>query len=203
EGQPKPIEIHVDPDPVCDRGPFPWDQLDRAQESHYDDIFRYYSPWPRANNSVVRTVTELGFGKTYTAEFFHDGKLDKKTFTVVEGPAYFDNSPRYKDAKLGVTVKNLTYEVQRYMLRTADEPGVIVGKIELGSRASKAGLKPFEVITHVNDQPVMNVQDFEKLMTNQDEVRLSVKRMTKGRIVKVKLGEGAVQETPAEEPAKE
>ncbi|MCL2646206.1 MAG: PDZ domain-containing protein [Phycisphaerales bacterium] len=193
EGQPKPIEVHVDPDPMADRG-FPWDQLDRAQESNFDDIFRYYSPWPRANSGVVRTVTELGFGKHYTAEFFHDAKVDKKTFTVVEGPAYFDNAPKYKDAKLGLTVKDLTYEVQRYMQKKTDDPGVIVGKIELGSRASKAGIKPFEVITHVNDQPVMNVKDFEKLMAGQDEVRLSVKRMTKGRIVKVKLAEaGATQ----------
>ena len=143
-------------------------------------------------------VTELGFGKKYTAEFFHDGKVDAKAFTVVEGPAHFDNAPKYKEARLGLTVKDLTYEVRRYMQKKVDDPGVIVGKIEMGSRASKAGIKPYEVITHVNDQPVMNVKDFERLTKGQEEVRLSVKRMTKGRIVKVMLTEGAGKESATE-----
>ena len=86
------------------------------------------------------------------------------------------------------------------MQKKADDPGVIIGGIEMGSRASKAGLKPYEIITHVNDQPVMNVKDFEKLTKDQKEVRLSVKRMTQGRIVKIKLVDEAATE-PATAPA--
>ena len=192
EGQPKPIEVHVDADPFSDQ-PFPWERLDGAPESVFERIFMY-TPWPRAANSVVRAITEVGFGKKYTVEFFHDGKVDKKDFVVAEGPAHFDTAPKYKEPGLGLTVKDMTYEVRRYMQKKLEDPGVIVGKIEMGSKASKAGIKPFEVITHVNDQPVMNVKDFEKLTKGQEEVRLSVKRMTKGRIVKIKVTDAAASQ---------
>jgi len=62
---------------------------------------------------------------------------------------------------------------------------VIISKIEMGSKASKAGIKQYEVITHVNDQPVKNVKEFENATKDQTELNLSIKRMTAGRIVKV------------------
>jgi hypothetical protein len=199
ENQPKPIDVKVTNEPYAER-PFPWDQLATVPEAYFDRVLEY-SPWPRAENTLVRTITDLGFNTKYTAEFFHDGKIDKKPFTVIEGPAHWDSAPKYKDARLGFTVKDMTYEVRRYMQKKADDPGVIIGKIEMGSKASKAGVKPYEVITHVNDQPVLNVKDFEKLMKDQKEVRLSVKRMTNGRIVKIKLDEPAGNgEAPATAP---
>jgi S1-C subfamily serine protease len=85
-------------------------------------------------------------------------------------------------------VRNLTYEVRRYFQKAPGEGGVIVSKIEPGSKAAVSGIKPYEIITHVNDQPVGNVKDFEKLIAGQGELRLSVKRMTKGRVVKIKMG---------------
>jgi len=88
---------------------------------------------------------------------------------------------------MGLTLRDLTYEVRRYFQRKDDEPGVIISKIEQGSKASTSGLKPYEIITHVNDQPVRTVKEFQKLTDNQTELRLSVKRMAKGRQVKIIL----------------
>jgi S1-C subfamily serine protease len=78
----------------------------------------------------------------------------------------------------------MTYEVVRYFQRPDGDPGVVISKIEIGSKASTAGLKPFEIITHVNDQPVKSVKEFEQSVKGQQTLRLSVKRMTKGRQVK-------------------
>src|SRR5690606_27951764 len=117
EDQPKPIDVHVTPEQWAER-PFPWDRLDELPEAVFDRILDV-SPWPRAENAVVRTVTDLGFGKKFTMVFFHDGKLDRKSFTVVQGPTYFDSAPRYKHAGMGFTVKDLTYEVRRYMQKKA------------------------------------------------------------------------------------
>jgi serine protease Do len=80
----------------------------------------------------------------------------------------------------------VTYEVRRYLQRKADEPGVVVSKVEPGGRAGVAGVRPYELITHVNDQPVNNVGEFEKLTAASGELKLSVRRMAKGRIVTVK-----------------
>ena len=49
-----------------------------------------------------------------------------------------------------------------------------------------AGVKPYELITHINEQPVNNVKDFEKLVAIGGELKLSLKRMAKGRIVSIK-----------------
>jgi hypothetical protein len=53
----------------------------------------------------------------------------------------------------------------------------------------------------VNDQPVANVAEFKKLVTNPGELRLSLKRMTKGRIVTIRDTGGNSQ--PAEKKDKE
>ena len=86
-----------------------------------------------------------------------------------------------------MTVRDLTYELRQYFRRPVSEPGVIVSKIEPGSKASVAGLRPYEIITHVNDQPVMNVKEFETLTAQSGELRFEVKRWTRGRVVKVTL----------------
>ena len=67
------------------------------------------------------------------------------------------------------------------------DPGVVISRLEAGSKASVSGLKPYELITHINDKPVNNTEDFQRLTKGQQELRLSVKRMTRGRIVKIQL----------------
>ena len=126
-------------------------------------------------------------GTKYTAEIAVDGKVEQKQFDVVPSPSHFGSAPRYKSDALGMTVRDMTFEVRRYMQRSPQDPGVVISKIEPGGRASVAGLKPYEIITHVNDQPANNVSDFQRLCKGSEELRLSVKRMTRGRIVKIKV----------------
>jgi hypothetical protein len=183
EGEPKPIEVNIESDRFSDQ-PFPWERLSEAPESVFD---RIPTPWPTVETSLVRTLTDMGFGKKFVAEFAHDGKVEKKEFSVAQGPVSYDSAPKYKHDGLGLTVRDMTYEVRRYFQKKEDEPGVVVSKIEMGSKASVAGIKPYEVITHVNDQEVRSVKDFERLAKDQTELRLGVKRMTAGRIVKVSL----------------
>jgi hypothetical protein len=183
EGLPKPIEVELGED-ESERGPFPWERLDELQEQYYD---RIPTPWPNAENSFTRALTDLGFGKKFQAEFFHDGKVLTKDFAVVASPPHYDAAPRAKAAALGLTVRDLTYEVRRYFQKAPEDPGVIVSRIEPGSRASVAGIKPYEIITHVNDKPVKDSKDFENAVPKEGELRLSVKRMNQGRVVKMNL----------------
>jgi S1-C subfamily serine protease len=199
EGQPKPLEVRLDREDRMD-GPFPWEELDEVQEQYYD---RIPTPWPGVENPLTRALTDLGFGTKFKAEFFADGKSVEKDLEVVPSPAHYDSAPRLKSAPLGLTVRDMTYEVRRYFQKKDDEPGVVVSKVEPGGKVSVAGIKPFEIITHVNDKPVMNVKDFEAATAGQEELRLSVKRMTRGRVVKIKMiGAAAAAKPPAaEEPA--
>jgi serine protease Do len=181
-GQPLPVEVEV-PEDYARGQPFPWDRLDEVHEQYFE---RIPTPWPAVENPFIRSLTDLGFGTRYTAEFFVDGKMTTQEFEVVAGPLHYNSAPRYKSEAVGVTVRDLTYDVRRYLQRKADEPGVVISKIEAGSKASVAGVKPYELITHINEQPVKSVKDFEKLVAAGGELKLSLKRMAKGRIVSIK-----------------
>ena len=187
EDQPKPIEVRIQ-ESLFTRRPFPWDQLEQVPEQYFDRIPR---PWPPAENNFTRELTDLGFGTTFTADFFVDGEVVKKEFEITHSPPHFDSAEKFKSEPTGLTVKDLTYELRRYFRRPEGEPGVIVATIEPGSKASVAGMKPYEIITHVNDEPVLNVKDFEKRTADGGELRLSVKRWTRGRVVKISVDEEA------------
>ncbi|MBE3096921.1 MAG: PDZ domain-containing protein [Planctomycetes bacterium] len=197
EGQPKPLEVALDRDDRME-GPFPWEELDELQEQYYD---RIPTPWPSIENSLTRALTDLGFGTRYKAECFHDGQPVLKDLEVVQSPPHYESAPRYKSQALGLTVRDVTYEVRRYFQKKDDEPGVIISKIEPGGKASVAGVKPYEIVTHVNDKPIANVKDFESAIQKQEELRLSVKRMTRGRVVKIKMAAAAA--APAKAPGPE
>ena len=183
-GQPLPVEVQLEED--SGRGQaFPWERLDEVPDQYFE---RIPMPWPATENSFTRALTDLGFGTRYTAEFFAGGKLVAKEFEVVAGPADYESAARYKSETLGVTVRDLTYDVRRYLQRKGDEPGVVISKIETGSKVSIAGVKPYELITHINEQPVNNVKDFEKLSAAKGELKFSIKRMNRGRIATVKNG---------------
>lgn len=182
EGEPKPLDISVEDDDFG--GSFPWERWDELPEQYFDQIPK---PWPAADSSLAQSLTRLGFGRAFELELFRDGEVKRIAMTVEQSPHHFDSAARHKNKALGITVRNLTYEVNRYFQRTTDEPGLIISKIEPGSKASVAGLKPYEIITHVNDEPVRTVKEFKRRLQNEDTLRLTVKRMTKGRIVRIKL----------------
>ncbi len=184
-GQPLPVEVQLEEDGQRGQA-FPWERLDEVPDQYFE---RIPMPWPATENSFTRSLTDLGFGTRYTAEFFAGGKLVAKEFEVVAGPADYNSAARFKSEPLGVTVRDLTYDVRRYLQRKGDEPGVVISKIETGSKVSIAGVKPYELITHINEQPVNNVKDFEKLSAAKGELKFSIKRMNRGRIATVKNGE--------------
>lgn len=181
--QPVPIEVQLEEDFARAQG-FPWERLDEIRDQFFE---RIPTPWPPVETPFTRALTDLGFGTRVTAEFVEEGKLLSREFEVVPGPTHYESAVRFKSESLGITVRNLTYDVRRYIQRKADEPGVVVSRIEPGGRASVAGVKPYELITHVQDQPVATVADFERLVAaEKGDLKLTLKRMAKGRIVTIR-----------------
>ncbi len=185
EGHPKPLEVRIQRD-HSSFGGFSWDDI-QANEIPAEYLNQLPKPWPSAENSFTRALTELGFGTQYRAEFWHGGKLVAKEFKVVESPRHFDSAVRYKSDVLGITVRDLTYEVRRHLQKKPDDPGVIVSKVEPGGKAAVAGVIPYELITHINDKAVHAVGDFEKLTQPGGELRLSIKRQNKGRLARIRV----------------
>ncbi len=189
--QPRPMEIALDDSDSGFGEMFPWDQLSDLPEEYYDQL---PTPWADAENNLIRSLTDFGFGTHFQAEIFRNGEVITRDMVITESPSHYNSAKRFKSEAMGITVRNLTYEVQRYFRLTPADPGVIVSKIEPGSKASVGGIKPFEIITHVNDAPVANVEAFETMIQAGGELKLSVKRMTKGRIVNLKLDAAAPTE---------
>jgi len=177
--EPVPIEVHLDED-MMRAQPFPWERLDELREQFFD---RMPTPWAPVENRFTRALTDLGFGRKFTLEYMVDGKLLTHDFEVTPSPVHYESAPRWKSERLGMTVRDITYDVRRYTQRKADEPGVVISKLEPGGKASVAGVKPFEIVTHVNDEPVSDIKAFERLTRVPGELKLSIKRMAKGRIV--------------------
>ena len=181
--QPVPIEVQLEEDFARAQG-FPWERLDDIRDQFFE---RIPTPWPPVETPLTRALTDLGFGTRVTAEFVDEGKVLSREFEVVPGPTHYESAARFKSESLGITVRNLTYDVRRYIQRKADEPGVVVSRIEPGGRASVAGVKPYELITHVQDQPVSTVAEFERLVAaEKGDLKLTLKRMAKGRIVTIR-----------------
>jgi S1-C subfamily serine protease len=191
EGDPKPIDIKAREYAPGDN--FPWQRWDSLPARYWDGKFP--TPWQPTETFLTRKLTDIGCGKKFTATFFADGEQVKKKFTVVSSPTHYHTAAKFKSTKVGLTVREMTYEVRRYFLKTAKDPGVIVSSVEPGSKAGVGGVRPFEIITHVNDKPVNSVKEFEKAIEGKDELRLSVLRMTKNRLVKLRMSGGSTTNT--------
>ncbi len=179
EGVPHPLPVQLQESYTQ---PFPWDQLDHIPEQYFEQI---PPPWPSAENEFTRMLTDLGAGTEYVAVFSRGGDSIEKKFVVETGPPHYEVAPRHRCDTLGLTVRNTTAEVLRYLQRGAEDPGVVVSRVEAGGRASVAGVKPYELITHINHTPVRSVQDFARLADAAGALSLSVKRMAAERIVKI------------------
>lgn len=185
KGQPKPLEV-VGYGGGGEFGGFDMfgEMMDQMPEEYFDQMPK---PWGDVETPLARALTDIGFGTPFTADVWRDGKLITKDFTIKQGPAHYGSAARFKSEAAGISIRDLTYEVRRHYQLKPDEQGVIVSKIEKGSKAATAGLKPYEIIQSVNDQPVKTVADLEKALAPGGEFKLFVKRMTEGRVVKIKV----------------
>ncbi len=203
EGEPKPLEVIAGADDFFGGEGFPWSRLDEIPERVFD---RIPAPWPATETPLTRALTDLGFGKKFVVEVFRGGKVEKISMEIAEGPPHYGSAPRSISKPLGLTVRDLTYEVRNYCQMKPDDPGVVVSRIEPGSKASVAGMKPFEIITHVDDKPILSAAEFGKAADapGQGDRRFGVKRMTMTRTVKIKMGSAAPKgkEPPKAEPPK-
>ncbi|MDD4888476.1 MAG: hypothetical protein PHU85_00970 [Phycisphaerae bacterium] len=197
-GQPKPLDVKMEY--YADYlEKFPWGGWDKLPEEYFD---RVPSPWPPVENWLNRTLTDLGVGKTFKAEFFADGKLVTREFTIELSPPHYGTAARFTSKGLGLTVRDLTYEARRYFQKKPADPGVVISKLDPGSKSAIAGIKPLEIIEAVNGTPVQTVKEFETLVgETKGELRLNVKRMARGRLVKIDMTAPAPKTQPAKPDA--
>jgi serine protease Do len=83
-----------------------------------------------------------------------------------------------RDPELGLRVQRITPEAAR-RLGLSSPKGVLVMEVQPGSPADQVGIEPADVIREINQRPVTNVKDFERLMRQGrrgDRILLLVQR---------------------------
>ncbi len=165
---------------------FPWDQLDEIPEEYYEYL---PVPWTSTVNSFNRMITRFGYGTNFDLVTVRDGEQLRKSFEVVLSPPHFDAAPELRDDSIGMRLRELTFETRRFYRRTGDErSGLIISRVDPGTPAAIAGLKPYELITHANGNPVSTVEDMEEALESGDVLRLGTQRMHEGRIAIIRTG---------------
>ncbi|MBI5779785.1 MAG: hypothetical protein HZA49_10100 [Planctomycetes bacterium] len=191
EGKDDPIELKGG------NNPNPYDYLSRYGGNDNPDIdMGSYgiSPWPSRNNYFTQILTRIGAGKKITLTYWRDNQELKQDFVLEKTPYDFDSSDKYKDETIGITVKDLTYEVKHHLRLAPDYKAVIISKVEEGSKAAIGKLRSFELLTKINEQPIgSSVDEYKKLMEKlikeekQTKLRFTIERKGKSRFVDIEL----------------
>jgi len=119
-------------------------------------------------------------GQKVTLKTIHERK--EQILTVRIGELSDDNDASQqleaKDPEIGLRVQRITPEAAR-RLGLSSTKGVMVIEVQPGSPAEQVGLEPADVIREVNQRPVNNVKDFERVVRQGrrgDRILLLVQR---------------------------
>ncbi|MDR2673970.1 MAG: PDZ domain-containing protein [Opitutaceae bacterium] len=153
-------------------------------DSAYD---RLPPPWPLADNPLNRKLKEIGAGKPLELDYARDGDFSTVSLTAEKGPSYYGTAPESIFAASGLNVKALTFETRAFYKIPDANSALIVSRVVAGSRASVAGLRPYDLIIEVNDQPVTTPDAFSEFAKTGGNLRLLTRRMSQTRIVTLDL----------------
>ena len=152
------------------------------------------SPWRARRNYLTTGLTLLGEGREIRLRLVHGSAEKVIPVKLEKAPDDFSTANSYHEPALGITVREMTYEVRSLLRRPADAAGVIVSDIEPDGRAALARIRPYEIITRVNDRAVHSPKEFERALRSAaatGRAELLVTCLGQSRIVEVDLQAGA------------
>ncbi len=97
-------------------------------------------------------------------------------------------------ARLGISADELSGQLAEYF---GVKQGVLVREVTEGSAAAKAGLKAGDVITRINDEAVLDVEDLRRALSQTEkEATVTFVRDRREQSVKVELEQQPARRTP-------
>jgi len=118
-------------------------------------------------------LTEIGAKKKVTFDVLRGKEKSRITLALEDAPTDYETAERYKDDALGLTVKELTYEVRHFQKLEPGMTGVTVAKVESGSKSDVAKLFPLSIIIKVNDVAVKDIAHFRQLAASTKGLTLT------------------------------
>jgi S1-C subfamily serine protease len=149
-------------------------------------------PWPSRANYLTSLLADIGRDATVKLIYIHGAETVEKEFAIQQAPRDAISAAKYKNEKLGLTVKDVTYEVRAALRLKAEEPAVVVTKVEQGTPAALARINTFELIRAVDGASVDSVETLEKLIAEaqkaqKESIRVTVEWMGKTRLADLKF----------------
>lgn len=145
------------------------------------------TPWPQVESGVNEVFTRLGIGTKVVIAWVSGGEKHEAELVLEQAPVHYRTTRRIRNRTLGIVAADLTFEVRAFLKLADDAPGVVITKMQEGSPAAVAGLRPFEVITSVNGEPVPTSIRFSELIKGKQDLTFSVRRLDATRIVRIQL----------------
>jgi serine protease Do len=147
------------------------------------DIIVEYNHRPiRTSREFTATVMDTRIGTSMPMKIVRDGK--EFVFDVLVGERPSSIAERFYSpagsnrGRLGITVENVTPEIQSYFHLSSRE-GVIVVEVAQGSSAEEGGVQPGDVIRKINRLPVYKANDLISALQNlsdESTVLLGIER---------------------------
>ncbi|PAY19908.1 hypothetical protein CKO51_08720 [Rhodopirellula sp. SM50] len=139
-----------------------------------DVIVKFGSTKVATPQQLQLAVERSAIGQTVSVEIVRDGKTVALTYEPEAAPNDFTAAgPEQKPGgvkmqSLGIEVTPLTADVAK-QLGLEESAGVVVTRVQEGSRAEQAGLSPGMVIAQVNRQGVSTMAEFENAVKSDED----------------------------------
>lgn len=142
------------------------------------DIITAVDGHPVATAQQLRTaVRSKPIGQAVTLDVFRKDKTIQVKVTPSEWvqpvkavvKTSKPDSQQTEPVSLGITVQDLTRELaRRFDVDSSGTEGVLVAAVQKGSPAANKQLKPGDIITSVNQQPVSSKKEFDAVLKKAD-----------------------------------
>lgn len=152
-------------------------------------------PWRPRRNFLTAVLTHLGEGRRIQLKAIQAQETRTLDVVIEKAPDDFDSAPTVQSAALGLTVRDLTYDVRHVLRLPADAPGVVVSDVSAGGKAALARIRLGELVQWVNGQPVRSAKEFEEAVraaSTRGKMEFLIVLLGQSRIVEVDAAEGGI-----------
>ncbi len=164
-----------------------WRQMPRATD-FADGIPKRL--WRPRRNYLTELLRLVGPGRTVGLRTLQNGNTRVVQCELEAAPNDFDTATEYTDIPLGLTVKDITYEVRHALRLSSSANGVVISRVQPGGQAVLSHIRPYELIAAVNGRAVNSIEEVERIMRDaaaDGRVELLLFFLGETRIVEVEF----------------
>jgi len=110
----------------------------------------------------TKLVRETGPGQTVPVDILRDGDPKSVSVDLAQRPRMAGDANMYEDPVFGMTVGEITTDLRIRFNLASDVQGVIVRKVESGSVAQAARIRPRVILLALGDYPVRSIEEYKQ-----------------------------------------